>query len=390
MKKVLFCLQTLTRGGVEKELLTILDCFPQEEYEITVLYFYDSDLEVTREFEEKNIKLINLNINTSYYCGSTLHIIKERIRCGKLLEAGRILLFQGLKLGYTGSLQSIRNFPAEDKQYDIAVCYHMHAPTSVRYVVERINAKRKYIWMHNDFSGSGFQPHRISQFLSVYDYIVGCSSQVSNEFCELMPEFANKVLTIQNLVDVNHIRTAAEKIIPEPEYLSRKEWTILTIGRYETQKGIDLAVLACEMLLKKGLSVKWYAIGWGSQEESLKKQVENSEIEENFILLGKRDNPYPYLKHCDVYVQPSRHEGFGLVIAEAKALNKPIVATDFAGAREQLVDHETGTIVPVGDVDRLAAAIEELLLDESLRNKYSQNLEMQTNEEEIKKLLSIF
>ena len=101
--------------------------------------------------------------------------------------------------------------------------------------------------------------------------------------------------------------------------------------------------------------------------------VAEKKLTETFIFAGGQDNPYPYFKYCDIYVQPSRFEGYCITVAEARVFRKPIVATDFDGAREQLKDNETGVIVPC-TVERIAEAVEKLLTSRDLQEKFSVNL----------------
>ena len=97
-------------------------------------------------------------------------------------------------------------------------------------------------------------------------------------------------------------------------------------------------------------------------------------MEKAFIILGRRDNPYPYIKKCDLYVQPSRHEAFPLTIMEVKTLCRPILGTDFAGASEQIINNINGMIAPANDINALSNRIAELVRSDYIRNLYVTNL----------------
>ena len=311
---------------------------------------------------------------------------------GHFIEAIKIAILQGVKCGYTGSIISLKNIPSVNEHFDMAVCYHMHSQITVKYIAEKINATHKYIWMHNDFSSTMFNPRRIKKFFSKYEYFVGCSKKVANEFSELVPECADKTITIHNILDVNEIINMSKEPINDIDFTNKRRCIILTIGRYEMQKAYDDAIKVCGILSKRGVDFSWYAIGYGSEEEKLKKLIIELNLEYKFFLLGKKSNPYPYLKHCDVYVQSSRHEGYALTILEAKIFNKPIVTTDFAGVREQIVDMQTGAIVPVGAIQEMANKIYELIQDKDLRYKYSNNLanEISQTEKSLQDLFALF
>ena len=114
-------------------------------------------------------------------------------------------------------------------------------------------------------------------------------------------------------------------------------------------------------------------IGEGSERIKLEKLMQNYDVDDCFILLGSSDNPYPYIKQCDIYVQPSRFEGYCITLAEARILKKAIITTNFFGAQEQIVDGETGLIVNF-DEEKLYDSIKKLIIDTKLRMKFEENL----------------
>ena len=117
---------------------------------------------------------------------------------------------------------------------------------------------------------------------------------------------------------------------------------ILTIGRHVYLKGYDMAIDAAKLLKEEGINFRWYSIGEGILTSELKQKVKEYGLSENFIFLGTFTNPYPFIKECDIYCQPSRFEGFGMAIAEAKILNKPSVVTKFDVAYDQINNNKNG------------------------------------------------
>ena len=111
---------------------------------------------------------------------------------------------------------------------------------------------------------------------------------------------------------------------------------ILTVGRLSEEKGQDIVPDILKKLKSAGYNVRWYLLGGGNLEINIKQKIEELNLQNDLILLGKKINPYPYYQECDVYVQTSRHEGFCITVAEAKIFNLPIVATDVVGIRDQL------------------------------------------------------
>ncbi|WP_347915997.1 glycosyltransferase [Clostridium saudiense] len=151
---------------------------------------------------------------------------------------------------------------------------------------------------------------------------------------------------------------------------------ILTVGRLSGEKGQALTIPILARLRNEGYNVKWYCVGDGELRNRYEELIEEYDINEYYVLLESDINPYPYFKECDLYVQPSRFEGYCLTLAEARVFNKPIVSTNFSGAREQLIDNETGLIVKY-DEEELYKAIKKMIDEEELRKKFIYNLKKQ-------------
>ncbi len=376
MKNILFCLQTIVRGGVEKELLELCKQIKDAAH-IKVLVFYSSDCEMENEFRRIGVFVESLNVDQDYYFSRSKERIIKRIKKFRFFEAGIYFIKHILGIGVDDCNISLASLKEENADYDYAVCYHIHSPIVIKYVATCCTAKTKYAWIHNDFYTTRFPVAKVSKYLKGYDKIIGASGKVSEEFVSLCPALKAKSITIPNFLDASDIIQKST----QPTNISFKkrigdELIVLTIGRLTEQKGIDLAVQICSLLVQKGYKIIWYIIGWGEEEHNIRKLIDIYHLNHSFVLLGQTANPYPLLRQCDIYAQPSRHEGFGLALAEAKILHKPIISTDFAGAEEQIVDMKTGIIVPANDVNAFAEGL-ILLFEKDLRQKFSRNLEME-------------
>ncbi len=106
--------------------------------------------------------------------------------------------------------------------------------------------------------------------------------------------------------------------------------------------------------------MRGYIIGDGPNKNEYQNLINNLGLKDNCILLGAKKNPYPYMKNCDIYVQPSRHEGYCITLAEARCFDVPIVTTNFTGASEQVINEETGIITKI-DSEEVYLAIKKLL-----------------------------
>lgn len=380
MKKVLFCLQTMVLGGVEKELITILKRMPPNEYNVTVLVFYTSDVDIMKQIPE-HVKIIDLNIDKNYYCSSCFELCKRRIRKGKVIEAGEILLKRFLGIGMTHVNINMSEIPFCEDRYDTAICYHMHAPLTLRFVAEKIEADKKIVWIHNDFKSTKFPVDKLKKYLDRFQEIIAVSYQVEKEFMQMCPEYREKLHLCHNIVDVEEIVQKSDESITDEIFTVGEEPKLLTVGRFTHQKAFDIAIKAAQILKRLNVKFKWFFIGAGELETEYRKLINEYNVEDKVFILGKKNNPYPYIKNCDIYIQPSRHEAYSIVMLEAKVLHRPIICSRFAGAEEQIIDQKNGCIVSLENVEELAETIEELLRDIPKRTRFIKELQEENRED---------
>ena len=165
---------------------------------------------------------------------------------------------------------------------------------------------------------------------------------------------------------------------------------ILTIGRLVYQKGYEYAIEAAKYLKDKNIDFIWYVIGEGNLRSELEKMVIEYNLQDNFKFLGTFTNPYPFINECDIYCQPSRFEGFGLAIAEARILNKPIVATNFDIVYDQIRDNENGLISEMDGLN-LGKKISSLIADKKIYKDIIEVLKSEKvgTEAELQKIVSL-
>ena len=180
-------------------------------------------------------------------------------------------------------------------------------------------------------------------------------------------------------------RLAVEKELP-----TTKGVNLLSIGRFCTAKNFDNVPFICKLIRQQGLDVKWYLIGYGGDEALIRKNIREQGMEDHVIILGKKENPYPYIKACDVYVQPSRYEGKCVAVREAQMLGKPVVITNYATSASQLQDGVDGVIVPM-DNGGCAAGIAALLRDKEALKRLSDTCRQRdySNADEVNKLYAL-
>lgn len=373
MKKIAFCLQTMVLGGVEKELITVLK-YIHSDYDITLLLLYAGDMEVLKEVPP-SVKIKVMGIDKDFYCSSTVELVKQRIKRGYCVEAATIAAKRFCRIGMSHSNTNLSALPILNEEFDVAICYHIHSPLMLKYVAEKVYAHKKIGWIHNDFYGCGYPIYRLRKYITLYHEFVAVSKKVENEFRELCPWYCGEISTAYNYVDDTELIRCSTYPISDSRFVNETRVKLLTIGRFSEQKGIDLAIMAAKMLKNENYQFHWFLIGYGEQENTYRKLIAEYDVDDCFTILGKKENPYPYITNCDIYVQPSRHEAYGLVIKEAMILNKPIVCTDFDGADEQIDHGQNGLIVPLNDTAALCKAISELILKPEVRASFSKQLE---------------
>lgn len=244
---------------------------------------------------------------------------------------------------------SARSFPIIAKEYDMAIAYHAPNTIPVFYVIHNLKAKKKVLWLHGDVETNHMIGELAMDYYQRYDKFFAVSRQSKEIFDNHFPELSHRCEVFYNIMDADYLKKQAENA---PTYTDDFDGIrILTIGRLDYQKGIDLAVEVCKKLVDAGMSVRWYVCGEGSERKALEEKILNCNIQDYFRLLGNQKNPYGYLRDCDFYVQPSRFEGYCTATSEAKIFAKPIIVTDVCGMREQFVNGKNGIICNVSSDD---------------------------------------
>lgn len=165
---------------------------------------------------------------------------------------------------------------------------------------------------------------------------------------------------------------------------------LLSVGRFSEAKNYDNVPDICRRMMEKGVDVKWFIIGFGGDEQLIREKIAEVGMQENVIILGKRSNPYPYIKACDIYVQPSRYEGKSVTVREAQMLCKPVVVTDYPTASSQIRNGVDGVIVPM-DNEGCARGLAEVIMDKALQERLKEYLRTHDygNEKEVEKIYHI-
>ena len=270
------------------------------------------------------------------------------------------------------------------KTYDLAISFL----TPHYFARQRVKAEKYAAWIHTDYTALTFDRAAELSMWEGYDAICGVSEQASGGFQAVFPELAGKVQTIENILPKELICKQAEA--PQTDLPSSGAKILLSVGRFCEAKNFDNVPDICRRLMADGLDVKWYLIGYGGSEPLICQKIHNAGMQDRVIILGKKDNPYPYMRACDLYVQPSRYEGKAVTVREAQLLGKPVVITDYATSASQLADGVDGVIVPMDNAG-CAAGIAALLRDPVQMQQLSEDCAKRdyTNSAEIEKIYAL-
>lgn len=271
--------------------------------------------------------------------------------------------------------------------YDLAISFL----TPHRIVAEKVKAKKKIAWIHTDYTRVWVDAEAELKVWQKYNYVASISGDVTNTFLQVFPSLAPKIVEIENILSPSFVRKRAELQDVDKEIRHEGAITLLSVGRFSDAKNYDNVPDICKRLINNTkLNIKWYIIGYGSDEALIRKKIKEAGMEEHVILLGKRSNPYPYIKACDIYVQPSRYEGKSVTVREAQMLCKPVVVTNYPTAPSQIHSGIDGVIVPM-DNEGCAHGLAEVICDKPLQERIIAYLKTHDygNESEVEKIYTL-
>lgn len=271
--------------------------------------------------------------------------------------------------------------------YDLAISFL----TPHRIVAEKVKAEKKIAWIHTDYTRVWVDAEDELKVWQKYDYVASISGDVTNTFLQVFPSLAPKIVEIENILSPSFVRKRAELQDVDKEIRHEGAITLLSVGRFSDAKNYDNVPDICKRLINETkLNIKWHIIGYGGDETLIRKKIKEAGMEEHVILLGKRSNPYPYIKACDIYVQPSRYEGKSVTVREAQMLCKPVVVTNYPTAPSQIRSGIDGVIVPM-DNEGCAHSLAEVICDKPLQERIITYLKTHDygNESEVEKIYKL-
>lgn len=392
-KNMLFVIDSLHVAGAEKSLTTLLNLLDFSKYSVDLMLFAHGG-----EFEKLVPKEVNILRPLNYtkftelsFTDSVINSIKKFHF--KMLRSRLKYSFRIRKKNYSIAeearifWQSVSNvIEKNEKKYDIAISYAQGIPTY--YVADKVEATEKYAWVNASIRLNEKEKNYQKLFYNKFKKIVAVSDSAHEIFIEIFPEYSSKMEVIYDINNPDFILQMAHSGESYEDQFNGIK--LLTIGRLAYEKGYEIALEACKNLKEQGINFRWYVLGKGPLQQEIEKYIKEHDLQSNFILLGVKSNPYPYIKDADVYVQTSKFEGFGLAIAEARMLNIPVVTTRFDAVYNQMIDGKNGLVVDM-TADAVTDGVLKLIKNKELKESIVSYLhvEKKGNVEELTKFYKL-
>lgn len=394
--KMLVCGITMNCAGTEKSFLSFLSCLDFERFDVTLLLAKREGLLLDQL--PKQVKVEVMEKYGDMFLLSGKNAVKTLLDC--FVKENPLTLFEifpyfvktlfsrGEKRSSAATwmwIHFMQKMSAVTEPYDVAVAYW--GDRTMFYMCDKVNAKKKIAWLHFDYSNP---PRDDSIYLGYFkkcDKVVTVSKLVDDSLKNKLPEIADRTVMMENITNPKQIWDLALRgdTFPDTHFTGKR---ILTIGRIGEQKGLDMVVPVLKRLREEGFDLRWYVLGDGDEDykQYMAQLLLDNGVADMMIFLGTTQNPYSYLRDCDIYAQPSRHEGKPISVEEAKIMYKPILASHYLSAPEQLEGGRLGVICDISS-DGIYEGIKKLLTDDALCDTLSETLAVYKfgNSEEIEK-----
>lgn len=288
--------------------------------------------------------------------------------------------------------------------YDLAISFL----TPHNFVRDHVRAKKKICWIHTDYTRIDINAELELPVWDSFDRIISISSNVTDTFLKVFPSLAPKIIVMENILSSTFVRQRGDEQNKSSEMTGKIN--LLSIGRFTNQKNFDNVPSICQQMLQifdknqnrcsnvsqtstpspLTFDIKWYIIGFGGDEALIRQKIAEAGMQDHVIILGKKENPYPYIKACDIYVQPSRYEGKSVTVREAQMLCKPVIVTNYPTAGSQIQDGVDGVIVPQ-DNEGCAKGIAAFIVDVEKQKRIVKHLQSDdySNVSEVEKIYNL-
>ncbi|GAB6455691.1 glycosyltransferase [Bacillus luti] len=371
-KKLLFVIDSLNIGGAEKSIVSLLNLIDYSKYEIDFLLFKkDGDL---RKYVPNQVNMLPIPEYFQYISNEKVSVNKSILYFYYRIKTTVHLRINEYKKHVLHSEQVVfrsleKIIAPAQKKYDVAIAYSQGMPTY--FVANKVNASKKMAWINTDYVHTLYDKELDYESYKKINKIITVSRNTQDSVSKIRKEYKKKVNLFFDIVDPYMIHQMANE--HEVSEFDQSLINIVTVGRLVTAKGYSNAIETARLLQQSGYKFKWFGIGEGPERKKLQELINKYKLNDCFILLGKRLNPYPYIKNCDIYVQTSIKEGFGLTVSEAKILRKPIVCTNFPTAKE-IINHNVDGLLVEKNISGIYKGIKKYLDDVKFKQKIIKKL----------------
>lgn len=355
-KKIIFITQALWIGGIETALVNLLNYFDYDKYDVTLLLLR-AELDMLEQINPKCRVLISdrermLSFRNKYKFKKLYHLTEHSDNPSMFHRA---MMWSVPIIRWIENrlyIHYIKNLMGKE-EFDTAVIYSdVAGETAVRAV-----KANKYLMFYHHGAMRHVYHDKIAY--KKCDKIIAVSKNQAEALKKFNPQYSNKVISIHNLTNVNGIR--AKGMVPLDDNFDDKNFHIVSVGRVSHEKGMDLAVRVCAELISDGYTnIRWWIVGDGPAMQEVREAIVQLNMQGYVNLTGMKSNPYPYIQQADLYVQPSRYEGYPMTILEALILGQIVISTNNAGASEIIDDDNNGFLCPP-DIRRIADVVEQLI-----------------------------
>lgn len=357
-KKILFVITQFYKGGAETSLLNLFHCLDSQKYEVDFLVLNQIEYQDATSLMGEVPEWIHV-----------FDAVKNRGNGVKLEQlAGKIYR----RLFHTETyVKSAVDF-VKNRKYDVAISFGEWL--SPAFLVKKVNAVKKYVWIHIDLDKADFvNKEELVKYDSRITGYIFASEKSRQSSIHRCPQMTEKSIVVHNILNRQNILSRSTEDVTLPQ---ANDSFLLSVGNLRVEKNYPRQIEVMRNLKERNILIKWICVGstvdknvYGEVSELLEKY----QLKDDFILCGADDNPYKYMKRAKAVMVLSDHESWSLVISEAKLLGVPVIATNTSGAQEQIVNGETGIITSF-QAEEIAEEIEEFLNDLELQNKIKKNL----------------
>lgn len=360
MKKILIVNNNMKVGGVQKSLYNLLWEI-HDQYDVTLLLFKKTGIYADRLPE--NVKILETE---SLF--RLLGISQSECRGVEKLKRGVLALLcksTGRPVAMKMMLASQKLLPEE---YDCAISFLHNGNVKNFYggvqefVLEKVKAHRKVAFLHCDFRNCGANMPANRKLLARFDRIAACSDGCREAFCTVMPELADRCVTVRNFHRYEEIRQLSQD---DPVEYERNCVHILMVSRLAHEKGIDRGIEAVANGVRNGYAVQLHIVGGGTWETILRQKVQELDAQDWVRFYGEQKNPYRYMFNADLLLMASYHEAAPMVIEEAGCLGIPVFTTRTTSSTDMVEQANLGWVCD-NDQQALNEALLRILANQDL------------------------